>query len=175
MLTNEEIENYVSQNNFEEAKEVSVDTIKGSRFGGSLSVGMIIQLPPSDGLKLYQQDFNGHTGYFIIAERDGKPFKLFVSALYRAAKQYEWEKEKPIKVKRDAKGNVVILESISECSLFYKEHSIKEFCARYKTLKVVDKTTKKAVGFFEKKEEQKIYDVIFYSFTSELREEKEPE
>ena len=38
-----------------------------------------------------------------------------------------------------------------------------------------DKTTKKAVGFFEKKEEQKIYDVIFYSFASELREEEKPE
>lgn len=172
MLTNEQIEAYASKNGLEEAKEISVDTIKGSRFGGSLSVGMIVNLPNAEGLKLYQQDFNGHMGYFIIADNgDGEPFKLFVSALYRAAKEYEWEKDKPIRVKRDSKGNAIITEGTSECSLYYKSHSIKEFCARYKALKVVDKTTKKAVGFFGT-EKEKIYDVVFYKFTSELRKEE---
>lgn len=173
MITNEEINDFTTKNSCEIATDITVATIKGSRFGGSLELGDIVELPET--ADLYQQLFGKNYGYYIIAKKNGILSKFFVSALFKSTKLYEFDKdEQPIKVQTDANGNALIEKSKSPISRFYEVNSLKATLKKFKTIKVTKKYTKKGVGHF-KTTEQSIFDVVFYDFEAEIREEEKPE
>ena len=173
MITNEEIKDFTTKNSCEIATDVTVATIKGSRFGGSLEVGDIVELPEI--ADLYQQLFGKNFGYYIIARKNGVLTKFFVSVLFRSTKLYEFDKgDEPIRVQTDSNGNALVEKSKSPISKFYEVNSLKETLKKYDSIRVTKKYTKKGVGHFNT-EEQVVFDVVFYDFEAKLREEENPE
>ena len=172
MITNEEINDFAAKNSCEVATDVTSETIKGSRFGGSLELGDIVELPET--ADLYQQLFGKNYGYYIIAKKNGILSKFFVSSLFKSTKLYEFDKDEPKRIQTDANGNALIEKSKSPISRFYEVNSLKATLKKFKTIKVTKKYTKKGVGHF-KTTEQAVFDVVFYDFEAELREEEKPE
>ena len=170
MITNEEINEFTVKNSCEISTDVTSETIKGSRFGGSLEVGDLIELPEK--ATLYQQLFGKNYGYYIIAKKNGIISKFFVSSLFKSTKLYDFDKEgEPKKVQTDTNGNALIAKSTSPISRFYEGNSLKATLKKFESIRVTKKYTKKGVGHF-KTTEQSIFDVVFYDFEDKLRKEK---
>ena len=65
------------------ASKKTAEEVKTCAASQKLHKGDIITLPSTKSPVIYEQEFNGHTVYLILVDRNGLPFKFYFSAIGR--------------------------------------------------------------------------------------------
>ena len=94
-MTIKELQKFAKSENLTASKKTA-EEVKTCAASQKLHKGDIITLPSTKSPTIYEQEFNGHTVYLILVDRNGSPFKFYFSAIGRkiydeAGKLYQSE------------------------------------------------------------------------------------
>lgn len=81
-MTIKEQQQFAKSENLTASKKTA-EEVKTCAASQKLHKGDIITLPSTKSPVIYEQEFNGHTVYLILVDRNGLPFKFYFSAIGR--------------------------------------------------------------------------------------------
>ena len=81
-MTIKELQKFAKNENLTASKKTA-EEVKTCAASQKLRKGDIITLPSTKSPIIYEQEFNGHTVYLILVDRNGSPFKFYFSAIGR--------------------------------------------------------------------------------------------